>query len=83
MSTESMYSPIWEKLKQDKVVSITTNRRLHSRIIKAVIKRKWLDLGYKLKIAPKTAIITTSHNNSILTFHLEHYPKDPLSIKDF
>lgn len=66
------YEPIWNKLKQDKVVSITANSRLHPRIIKAVKKEKWMDLGYKLTIEPKVATLSHVSKDSILTFKLKH-----------
>jgi hypothetical protein len=47
MST-SKYYPIWKRLKDDKHVQIVAPRVLHRRIIKAVIKRKDEDLGFKL-----------------------------------
>lgn len=68
----SVYDPIWNQLKKDKAVSLTANRLLHARIIKAVIKRKWLDLGYKLEIEPRIATLTHSRKGSILTFYLTH-----------
>jgi hypothetical protein len=65
------YQSLWEKLKQDKVVSVTANRLLHPRIIKAVTKEKWMDIGYKLQIEPRRALLSHSRTHSILTFKLE------------
>lgn len=83
----SQYDAIWNTLKvSDKVpkqVSITANRLLHPRIVKAVTKRKWLDLGYKIQIEPKTAIMTHKSSGSILTFFLTyHLNHTPLTVKD-
>jgi hypothetical protein len=71
------YEPIWQKLKSmpleeaaKKGVSITANRAVHKRIIKAVVKEKWLDFGYKISIEPRRAILLHSRSNSILTFRL-------------
>lgn len=71
------YEPIWFQLKSlsqseasSKGVSITAPRALHRRIIKAVKKEKWMDIGYKLLIEPKTALLSHSQRNSILTFKL-------------
>jgi hypothetical protein len=83
----SQYDPIWNALKASKdfpkQISITANRLLHPRIIKAVTKRKWLDIAYKLQIDPKTAILTHVRDGSkltfILTYHLNH---SPLTVKD-
>ena len=70
-ATDSMYDPICDRLKKDKQVRITAKRLLHPRIIKAVTKRKWLDVGFKLEIEPAIAIMSTSRKHAILTFHLE------------
>lgn len=71
MSSESIYTPIWSQLKKDKEVSLTANRLLHPRIIKAVTKRKLLDVAYKLEIEPRIAVLSHARKNSILTFFLE------------
>lgn len=76
------YEPIWNKLKADKVVSITANRLLHPRIIKAVTKEKWKDLGYKLQCDPLYAKLHVSSNGSILTFKLSFHPASPITVKD-
>ena len=83
----SEYDAIWNALKAStnvpKQVSIAANRALHSRILKAVKKRKWLDIGYKIQIEPKTAILTHISSGSkltfILTYHLNH---TQLTVKD-
>ena len=72
MSCERFYFPIWEKLKKEKQVSITANRSLHARIIKAVKKEKWMDVGYKLEIEPRVATLSHSRKHSVLTFFLSH-----------
>lgn len=64
------YQPIWEKLKADGKVSITANRLLHPRIIKAVIKEKWMDIGYKMQIEPATAFLSHEVKFSVITFTL-------------
>ena len=65
------YQGIWEKLKKDKVVRITANRHHHPRIIKAVTKEKWLDVGFKIEIEPRRPWMTHTSDHAILTFHLE------------
>jgi hypothetical protein len=77
MSNLSEYDPIWNALKATGQVSVTANRLLHPRIVKAVVKRKWLDIGFKLQIEPRTAILYHSREHSVLTFHLEFFPKPP------
>ena len=71
------YQPIWEKLKAMPLqeaaktgVSVTANRVLHPRIVKAVAKEKWKDLAYKSAISPLTTILSFKRNNAILTFYL-------------
>jgi len=64
------YTPIWERLKRDHVVSITTPRALHRRIKKAVRKEKYMDFAYKFQIEPRHAVISISSSGSILTFRL-------------
>jgi hypothetical protein len=66
------YEPIWIKLKQTKQVSLTANRALHARIIKAVKKEKWKDVGYKLEIEPRIATLSHATKGSIITFFLTH-----------
>ncbi len=71
------YEYIWHRLKtmplseaSSKGVSVTANRALHARIIKAVTKEKWKDLAYKASLAPLAAILTHTRNHAILTFYL-------------
>lgn len=83
------YEPIWIALKQHGKVSLTANRLLHPRIIKAVTKEKWQDLAFKLDIEPKIAILSHHANHSILTFvldisyRLDFRTRPPLTDKDF
>lgn len=42
------YTPIWEILKNDGTVAITAPKPFHRRIIRAVIKEKYMDLEYHL-----------------------------------
>lgn len=69
---KSKYSPIWESLKKDKSCRITAPTPLHARIIKAVIKRKDLDLAYKLELgeANSRARLGYARNGSIIRFWL-------------
>lgn len=74
------YQPIWTKLKAlpakqaaTQGISVTAPRVLHKRIVKAVVKEKWLDLGYKMEIEPKHAIMYHARSGSILTFYLRLY----------
>jgi len=44
------YEPIWIQLKSAGKVRIAAPPALHKRIIKAVTKEKWLDMGWKLEL---------------------------------
>lgn len=73
------YEPIWVKLKTlpredaERIgVSITANTRLHKRIIKAVIKEKWKDLGFKLLLDGYVTELEHSRSFSVLTFYLKY-----------
>lgn len=68
------YQAIWEEIKKKQVARITAPKLLHRRIIKAVIKEKWLDYGYKLEQENYNAILSHSISNSIITFTLTKYP---------
>ena len=76
---ESEYTPLWEAIKAStkspKQVSIAANRALHPRIIKAIQKRKNLDIGYKLQMEGKRAILYYIRDSSKLTFILEFFPE--------
>lgn len=47
MRKPRQYAPIWEALKNNYTVAIVAPIPLHARIIKAVIKEKFMDDGYK------------------------------------
>lgn len=69
------YAPIWEKLKKSSPVSIAAPIESHRRIIKAVIKEKWKDAGYKLLLAEKALEATLevrkdSSNPKVIHFSL-------------
>lgn len=71
------YEKIWHTLKNLpqydaslKGVSISAPRAFHKRIIKAVIKEKWMDIEYKLLHEPRVITLAHSKKNSILTFYL-------------
>jgi len=47
----SRYNPVWEILKKDNTVAIAAMPQLHKRVIKAVLKRKNLDIAFKFSQA--------------------------------
>ena len=67
------YQPIWEQLKLHSTVSLSATPALHKRIIKAVIKEKLKDLGYKLICAESGTIkkLAYTTNGKLITFNLE------------
>lgn len=74
------YEPIWEQLKKllkappnerAKGVSIIANRLHHPRIIKAVVKEKWSDAGFRAVHLPRIARLAYTQQQSKLTFYLE------------
>ena len=70
MESSRYYYAIWKRLKEHKSVSVTAPRPLHKRIVKAVKKEKWMDVGYKLQIEPRKAVLSHGSKNSVLTFYL-------------
>lgn len=73
------YQPIWDKLKSMPPkeastigVSITANRLLHPRIIKAVIKEKWMDIGFKIQLDDRKARLDFVTKHSTITFYLTY-----------
>jgi hypothetical protein len=74
------YYPIWSKLKAlpkeeafTKGISITAPTPLHSRIIKAVGKEKWMDFGYKILLKEQDdqqAILFFKREHARITFFL-------------
>lgn len=69
------YQPIWEKLKAEKYCRITAPKPLHKRIIKAVIKEKYGDEGFKFLLleAGQTARLTFKKTSSVVEFSLTIY----------
>ena len=74
MALTSRYSIIWHKLKQEKTLRVVAPATAHRRLIKAIIKRKDVDLGYKVLSAenhlrPKLAF-KSEGNILTVTLHL-------------
>ena len=71
------YEPIWNELKASKTVSITAPIYNHRRIIKAVIKEKNIDEGYKFILAERgmKAILEVDKGNKykpqVIVFRLK------------
>jgi hypothetical protein len=76
---DRQYYPIWQDLKANNTARITAPRALHRRIIKAVKKEKWMDIGYKISIEPRKAIISHARSGGVVTFFLTF----SLTVDDF
>jgi hypothetical protein len=75
---QRQYFPIWEQIKQTGMCEISTHKAFHRRIIKAVIKEKYMDLGFKLECSESyPPIVTTMEikkSASIIKFILHTKP---------
>lgn len=73
MNPPSKYEKIWDALKNNGSVSLTANRALHPRIVKATIKRKSIDILFRMKMQEQRSVAILSHSisESVITFHLE------------
>lgn len=69
-----LYQPIWEKIRDTGKCSISAPSPMHKRIIKAVIKEKGNDLGFKVLSAEKWRWNKLSYtiSGSMITFTLTH-----------
>jgi hypothetical protein len=67
------YETIWNRLKQDQRVSVTSPRHYHARIIKAVKKEKWKDLVHKLLLSEQDqyARLVLARSGPVITFTLQ------------
>ena len=74
-SITSRYAIIWHKLKQDKTVRLSAPAEAHRRLRKAIIKRKDIDLGFKLEMSEKNLrpYLSFKSESNILTVSL-HTP---------
>ena len=67
------YQPIWEQIKANGYAQVKAEPNLHARIVKAVIKEKNKDLGFKqlaLEIK-KVYKLNITYTGSIILFSLE------------
>lgn len=69
------YESAWIQLKKTGTLRIAANRALHRRIIKAIIKEKDIDLGFKLECADRfiKAQIRYVRSTSVITFNLKKF----------
>ncbi len=59
---QRLYQPVWEKLKADKKVSLSVPESLQPRVIKAIQKEKYNDVGYKF-------LLSENNESAELEFH--------------
>lgn len=69
------YYPIWQKLKTKRKVVVVHPAHLHARLIKAVMKERTMDTGFRLELAEADshAKIVTSSTDNYITFTLKIY----------
>ena len=72
------YEPVWQAVKTNLMCDISAHRLHHRRIIKAVIKEKDMDLGFKLECSerspPVQAILQLKRSGSIISFTINFVP---------
>jgi hypothetical protein len=76
------YEPIWLKLKREGTAAIAAHPLLHARVIKAVIKEKWLDQGYKLQLLPYYTVLTYKKEGAKITFSLSRFLSPHIGASD-
>jgi hypothetical protein len=72
----SKYLPIWDTLKVKGTCVLVVPLAYQRRVIKAVIKRKDEDLGYKLLMSEAYKKVKLSYKieGTVITFNLKFYP---------
>lgn len=75
------YYPIWRKLKRDGIAIVVHPQHLHRRLIKAVLKERTMDTGFRLELSEtnKSAKVLSSSDGNLITFKLKYY-LDPTDI---
>lgn len=66
------YEAIWIELKKSGTVRIAAPKALHRRIIKATLKEKYQDYGYRLEMMQKNQSLRIEYtrNTSVIEFRL-------------
>jgi len=75
------YYPIWNQLKSTKRAVVVHPSHLHARLIKAVLKERTMDTGfrYELAEADRYAKVFSKSDGNMITFTLKYY-LDPTEI---
>lgn len=68
------YQPIWERIKSDGIASIIAPIESHARIIQAVRKEKWRDVGWRLLASERNTRVELQEEvvANKITFSLVH-----------
>lgn len=72
------YYPIWKELKAKKKVVVVHPSHLHARIIKAVLKERTMDTGFRFELSENNSyakVLTSVDPNTpnMITFRLKFY----------
>lgn len=75
------YYPIWQKLKLKSRQVVVHPPHLHARLIKAVMKERTMDTGFRLELseANQEAKLFATSDGNMITFRLKKY-LDPSDI---
>lgn len=77
------YYPIWKKLKRDKKAVVVHPAHLHKRLIKAVLKERTMDTGFRLELSEANqyakVFAESVIEQNIIIFTLKYY-LDPTDI---
>lgn len=70
-----MYQKIWITVRDRGECKLTANPRLHSRIRKAVIKEKYMDITYKMRceMEGRRVELGIETNDTVLRFYLIYH----------
>jgi len=75
--TKSIYLPTWERLKRINSAEVVARTELHRRIIKAVRKRKDLDVAFKYECEEQNvrAVLLAETYGTVIRFTLQKHLK--------
>lgn len=76
------YEPLWIKLKQNGIAKVAVPRPLHRRVIKAVKKEKYMDIGFKILCDKKQAVLSHTREHSMIIFKLTYNLVGTITVDD-
>jgi hypothetical protein len=70
------YEPAWQALKKNGKVRLAVPRPLHKRVIKAILKEKWMDTGFKYEMLEKKIRLRIEYvqEANVITMYLLQIP---------